>query len=144
VFWFRQAVPQALRLQVGVVLGRPYKPCLELKWSLRTHDFREAKTRMVEAMAKAETILDAARNGAQPLSERQTHPLAGLGISGSCGCGRKTPPPSALVMTSTWFFALCCSRDLRVRATMIEAASASIGCSASARSVDIGPFNRGH
>jgi len=103
VFWFRQAVPQALRLQVGVVLGRPDKPCLELKWSLRTHDFREAKTRMVEAMAKAETILDAARNGAQPLSERQTHLLAGLGISGSCGCGRKTPPPSALVMTSTWF-----------------------------------------
>ena len=78
MFWFRRAVPKALRLPVGEVLGRPGKPCWELKWTLGTHELCRAKELMPAAMAKADAILEAARNGARPLSNRETHALAGL------------------------------------------------------------------
>ena len=78
MFWFRKAVPAALRLRVGSVMGRPDKPAWELKWTLGTHDIRTAKGLMVEALAKADAILDAARDGARPLSDREAHALAGL------------------------------------------------------------------
>jgi hypothetical protein len=78
VFWFRRAVPKALQLQVGELLGRPGKPCWEPKWTLGTHDLRRTKELMPPAMAKAHAILEAARNGARPLSDREIHALAGL------------------------------------------------------------------
>jgi integrase len=78
MFWFPRAVPKALALQVAAVLGRPGKPAWELKWTLGTHDIREAKLAMPAAMMKADAILDAARNGARPLSHREMHGLAGL------------------------------------------------------------------
>ena len=78
MLWFRRAVPKALRLPVGEVLGRPGKPCWELKWTLGTYELRRAKELMPAAMAKAYAILEAARNGARPLSNRETHALAGL------------------------------------------------------------------
>src|SRR5690349_6226741 len=78
VFYFRQAVPAALREPVATILGRPGKPTWELKWSLRTHDLREAKARMPDALKKAAAILDAARKGARALTEREAHALAGL------------------------------------------------------------------
>ncbi|MBN9510672.1 MAG: site-specific integrase [Alphaproteobacteria bacterium] len=78
MFWFRRAVPKALRLQVGALRGRPGKPAHELKRSLRTHDVTEAKARMPGAMAWADGILEAARRGGVPLTDRQAHALAGL------------------------------------------------------------------
>ena len=75
--WFGRAVPVALRLQVAAVLGRPGKPAWELKWTLGTHDLREAKALMPAAMAKSDAILDAARSGARPLSPREVFALAG-------------------------------------------------------------------
>lgn len=78
MFWFRKAVPVALRLPVGVVLGRPGKPAWELKWTLGTHSIREAKELMPAALARADAILDAARHGARPLTDREAHALAGL------------------------------------------------------------------
>jgi hypothetical protein len=74
MWWFRQSVPKALRLPVGTILGRPDRPCWELKWTLGTHDLREAKQRLPAANA----ILQAARNGASPLTHRHLHALAGL------------------------------------------------------------------
>ena len=78
MLYFRRAVPEALRLQVGAVLGRPGKPTAELKWTLGTHDLREAKTLMPAAMAKSDAIFAAARNGAHPLTHREAHALSGL------------------------------------------------------------------
>lgn len=78
MFWFRRAVPERLRLNVGAVLGRPGKPAWELKWTLGTKDIREAKVAMVPAMTKADAIIEAARNGARALTERELHSLAAL------------------------------------------------------------------
>ena len=77
MLWFRQSVPKALQVQVGVILGRG-KPVAELKWTLATHDPQEAKQRMPAAMTKANAILEAARNGPSPLTHRELHALAGL------------------------------------------------------------------
>ena len=78
VFQFRKAVPESLRIGVARVLGRAGSPVWELKWTLSTHSLREAKKLMPAAMARADAILDAARNGARSLTDREAHALSGL------------------------------------------------------------------
>jgi hypothetical protein len=80
MFWFPQAVPETLRLNVGAILGRPGKPAWELKWSLRTHDVRAVKQAMLEAIKKADAILEAARNGPRPLTPGELRSLADLWV----------------------------------------------------------------
>jgi len=77
MLYFRRAVPIALRLRVGTVLGRPGKAVGELKWTLGTHDLREAKALMPTSMAKSDAIFAAAAHGASPLTSREAHALAG-------------------------------------------------------------------
>jgi integrase len=76
VYRLRMAVPAALRQPLAAVMGRD-KPVTELVRTLGTHDPKEAKERMPEACAWASSLLDAARNGSKPLTNREAHALAG-------------------------------------------------------------------
>ena len=60
MLWFRQAVPEKLRLNVGAIMGRPGKPAWELKWTLGTHDVRGVNEAMLDAIKKADAIMEAA------------------------------------------------------------------------------------
>jgi len=67
IFWVRKVVPAALRETVGR---------RELKESLRTRDFNEAKQRAPAVLQRFETILAAAREG-QRYGPRELQALAG-------------------------------------------------------------------
>jgi integrase len=69
VYWFRKAVPEALRQLVGRV---------EVRRSLGTKDPREAVLRFTEIAAKVATEWEALRRGPEPLTPKQATALAGL------------------------------------------------------------------
>lgn len=82
VFRLRMAVPEALRLRVGEVLGRPPGTRhRELIRSLETKDAKEAKARMPDALRWAEEVLAAAREGGRSLTEREVFGLVGVWCS---------------------------------------------------------------
>jgi hypothetical protein len=77
VFRLRKAVPPELRRPVAAILGRN-GAVRELLRTLETRDPREAKARMADAVAWADGVLEAARIGAQPVTNKQTFALAGI------------------------------------------------------------------
>jgi hypothetical protein len=69
VYWFRKAVPEAMRGLVGRV---------EVRRSLGTKDPREAALRHVEVAARVAAEWEALRRGPEPLAPKQSAALAGL------------------------------------------------------------------
>ena len=69
VYWFRKAVPEAMRQLVGRV---------EVRRSLRTKDPREAALGFTEMAAKVAVEWEALRRGPEPLTPKQATALAGL------------------------------------------------------------------
>ena len=69
VYWFRKAVPEAMRQLVRRV---------EVRRSLHTKDPREAVLRFTEVAAKVAAEWEALRRGPEPLTPRQAAALAGL------------------------------------------------------------------
>ena len=69
VYWFRKAVPEAMRGLVGKV---------ELRRTLRTKNPREAALRFTEVAANVAAEWEALRRGPEPLTPKQAVALAGL------------------------------------------------------------------